>query len=81
MSRKLYKRYDEMLNESNPIVKIGLLQYNPSHVLKQTDPIAYEVGFSDWCTEEDLNEDLELDKDGETNFKGTQILKNLGRLK
>ena len=48
--------YDEMLDECNPIVKIGTLEYNPSWVLKNVDPTAYRIGFQeyiDWITEEE----------------------------
>ena len=48
--------YDEMLDECNPMVKIGTLEYSPSWVLKNVDPTAYRIGFSeyiDWITEEE----------------------------
>ena len=40
--------YDEMLDETNPVVVIGGLTYLPSQVLKEVDPIAYRVGFADY---------------------------------
>jgi hypothetical protein len=40
--------FDNMLDECNPVVKIGTLEYMPSEVLKQIDPIAYRVGLSDY---------------------------------
>jgi hypothetical protein len=40
--------FDELLDECNPVVKIGTLEYSPSWVLKQVDPIAYRVGLSDY---------------------------------
>ena len=43
--------FDEMLDECNPVVKIGTLEYSPSWVLKRVDPIAYRVGLSDYCSE------------------------------
>lgn len=39
-------QYDDMLDDAGPI-EIGNLKYNPSHVLKTVDPIAYNCGFSD----------------------------------
>ena len=40
--------FDELLDECNPVVKIGTLEYSPSWVLKRVDPIAYRVGLSDY---------------------------------
>ena len=40
--------YDEMLDETNPVVVIGGLTYLPSQVLREVDPIAYRVGFADY---------------------------------
>jgi len=41
------EQYDELLDETNDVVKIGTLEYSPSQVLKAVDPIAYRVGLSD----------------------------------
>ena len=56
--------YDDMLDDGEEI-KIGNLTYSPSQVLKAVDPIAYNVGVSDWQSNvlEDLKYDL--DKYGE----------------
>ena len=43
--------YDSMLNECNPVVKIGYLEFDPAYALKELDPIAYNVGFSDYCAD------------------------------
>lgn len=40
--------YDAFLNECIPTVEIGSLKYDPAHVLKNVDPIAYRVGMSDF---------------------------------
>ena len=40
--------YDEMLDETNQEIKIGSLTYSPSQVLKAVDPIAYDIGFSEY---------------------------------
>ena len=48
--------YDEMIDECNPIVRIGPLEYSPSWVLKQVDETAYRIGlqeFIDWIREEE----------------------------
>ena len=39
--------YEELLNEIEPTVKIGSLEYEPGHVLREVDPIAFRVGMSD----------------------------------
>jgi len=52
-----HDRYDEMLDECCELVRIGSLTYDPSHVLKNVDPIAYRCGFVDWLDSEDLTTD------------------------
>ena len=39
--------YEELLNEIEPIVKIGNLEYEPGRVLKEVDPIAFDIGRSE----------------------------------
>ena len=39
--------YEELLNEIEPTVKIGSLEYEPGTVLKAVDPIAFECGRSE----------------------------------
>jgi hypothetical protein len=46
---ELEERFDEMLNESNEVIKIGTLEYLPSQVLKAVDPIAYRIGKYDFA--------------------------------
>ena len=38
--------YEELLNEIEPTVKIGSLEYEPGMVLKAVDPIAFGCGRS-----------------------------------
>ena len=40
--------YDDMLDDCYPMVKIGTLEYLPSRVLKEVDPIAYRCGMNDY---------------------------------
>ena len=40
--------YDEFLNEVYPEVTIGYSTFQASDILKALDPIAYNVGFSDY---------------------------------
>jgi len=49
--------YDDMLDECNPPIKIGSLEYAPSVALCRIDPIAYKVGMNDY--ESSLREDYE----------------------
>jgi hypothetical protein len=39
--------YNEMLDESGP-VKIGRLEFYPSRILRECDPIAYRCGLNDY---------------------------------
>lgn len=41
--------YDDMLDDCNEVVQVCGMSYNPSRVLKEVDPIAYNCGFSDFC--------------------------------
>lgn len=43
--------YNEMLNDCIPLVKVGYLEFDPAYALKELDPIAYNVGFSDFCAD------------------------------
>ena len=47
--------YDEMLDEISGDVRIGSLTYRASHVLKSVDPIAYQIGLSEFV--DSLDED------------------------
>jgi hypothetical protein len=55
---ELEERWDEMLDDSQELIKIGNMSYLPSQVLKAVDPIAYRIGkyeFADFYLED--NED------------------------
>ena len=52
----LQERYNEMLDECNPMIKIGTLEYTPSQVLEAVDPIAYKIGLSEFSDYENLCE-------------------------
>ena len=56
--KELEERYDSYLDDCFEVVKIGLLKYDPSDVLKNVDPIAYRCGLSDWLDSECENEVL-----------------------
>jgi hypothetical protein len=51
------KNYDEFLNECYGDVEIAGMKHPTSQVLKEVDPIAYDVGFSDWSSNEEENEE------------------------
>ena len=48
--RDVYDHYNEMLNEVTPTVKIGDMNYCASTVLREVDPIAYNVGLAEWLS-------------------------------
>lgn len=43
-----HEMYDEFLDEIYGEIKIGYLTFNASDIVKELDPIAYRVGFSDY---------------------------------
>ena len=57
--------YDEMLDDTGQGAEIGGLTFEPSRILKELDPTAYNVGISDWNdnriseTEEEIDEKQE----------------------
>ena len=40
--------FDEMLDESYPIVEIGYLKFYPSQILRECDPVAYHQSLLDF---------------------------------
>ncbi len=52
MNEEIMKEYyDDMLDELFPMTNISGVDYPYSYVLKGIDPIAYEVGMSDYESE------------------------------
>ena len=49
---ELETRYDEMLDEIYGTVSVAGYEYDTSQVLREVDPIAHRVGFSDWLDSE-----------------------------
>ena len=43
------KLYDDMLDECYPVYDMGCMEYYASTILKECDPVAYRVGFSDFA--------------------------------
>lgn len=40
--------FDEMLNESYPVYRVGGLTFYAADILYECDPIAYRVAVNDW---------------------------------
>ena len=43
-----YLDFDDFLDDSHQEIKICILTYSASQVLKAVDPIAYELGFEEY---------------------------------
>ena len=57
--------YNQMLDESGPVVIAGL-EFSPSAILKEMDPIAYDTGFNDYMDACDIDtDDLLEDEDSD----------------
>jgi len=41
--------FEEMLDDTNPMVKVGYLSFMPSTVLRELDPVAYREDFIQYC--------------------------------
>ena len=52
--------FDEMLDESYPVVEMGTLKFYPSQILKECDPIAYNEALLDF--EDAIKENEKNDK-------------------
>lgn len=52
-----YERFDEYLSETCEPFRVGNLEYDPARVLREIDPIAYRVTFSEWADSEDIDTD------------------------
>ena len=68
----LKNSYNDSLDEMGT-VKIGTLEYQASWVLREIDPTAYEVGFSDYSDSEieEIESDFEEAKEEESEDKET----------
>ena len=56
---ELEELYKDFIDETTEPVKIWGMEYSPSQVLQDVDPIAYRVGFNDWLDTLDNCEDCE----------------------
>ena len=44
----LEERYIDMINDCNDRVEVGCLAWPPARVLKQMDPVAYDIGMQEY---------------------------------
>lgn len=49
--------YDNWLDEVYEPYNIGYLEWTASHIMKELDPIAYEVGYQEWVDSEEAQND------------------------
>ena len=60
-----YERFDDMLDESGPVIIAGI-EFSPSAILKEMDPIAYDTNFNDYMDACDIDtDDLLEDEDSD----------------
>ena len=60
-----YERFDDMLDESGPVI-IGGLEFYPSAILKEMDEIGYRTYFNDYMDACDIDtDDLLEDEDSD----------------
>lgn len=56
--------YRDMIDEVTGDIRIGTIEFQPSRVLEELDPIAFRCGFVDWADAEGIDTDeLEDDED------------------
>ena len=59
-----YERFDDMLDESGPVIIAGI-EFSPSAILKEMDPIAYVVNFNDYMDAIGVDTDDLLDDESD----------------
>lgn len=47
-------RYEDLISECNPLVKIGGLVFNPGRVVRELDLVAFRYGMLDWTDAEGI---------------------------
>ena len=61
--------YEQMLDESGPVI-VGGIEFSPSAILKEMDPIAYDVGFNDYMDGIGVDTDELSDSDYDDSMDG-----------
>lgn len=49
---ELNDMYDDFLNDCYGLVTVAGMQFGTARLLKQADPIAYDIGFTDWLDQQ-----------------------------
>ena len=52
-----YDEYDEFLNSVYGDVNLGNFTFDPARIIKELDPIAYRVGYADFTSEQNYDEE------------------------
>jgi hypothetical protein len=60
----LEELYRDMIDECEPVVKVGGLSFTPSRIIEELDPIAFRCGVSDYA-DSLIGETLSDEIDGE----------------
>ena len=56
---QLEELYKEFIDDTTETITIWGMEYSASTVIREVDPIAYRVGFSDWLDGLDACEDCD----------------------
>lgn len=67
--RELEDMYEEMIDESTPMITIWGMNYDASRVLKECDPIAYRCGFNDWLDAEVSDGNIDYNDERDEYYK------------
>lgn len=59
--RQAQERYDEFLDETQEEAIICGINFSPSSILKECDPIAYRCYFNDWVSAMENEFEVEYD--------------------
>ena len=59
-AEELLEQYDELLDEPGP-VKIGELEFERSRIVRELDPLAYQLGLSEYV--DSMADDTDADRD------------------
>lgn len=49
LMNKYLEMYIEDIDNNNPVITIGSMTFLPSRVLQECDPIAFDIGFHEFC--------------------------------
>ena len=46
-----HEQYEEMLDDVYGDIKLGYLTFQPSRIIRELDPIAYHIGYTEFVDE------------------------------